>query len=157
MIFDFKDELGLSSWEQSSLVYAPPKAFRDYLISSKLFLKNNINLTFPFLLVAFVFFALNYYSYKLSADIRIYEDDHISYQDKRSSILFMKSELTDIDSFIASLSPYISDSIYPNLFLSYLSPIISPESSILELSSIKTQLIFVCLPPTLTFSSSLDS
>ena len=133
MIFDFKDQLGLSAWDESNLVFTPPKAFRDYLISTKIFFKHNINLTFPFLLVAFIFCALNYYSYKLSADILIFEDDHISYQDKRSSILLAKQDLSEINTFIATLSPFISDSIYPNLFLSYLSPIVSSDSSISEL------------------------
>ena len=134
MIFDFKDQLGLSTWDRSNLVFTPPKSFHDYFVSTKVFLKNNINLTFPFFLVAFIYCTLNYYSYNLSEDILVFEDDHTSYQDKRSSILLAKEELTEVNSFIASLSPFISESIYPNLFLSYLSPIVSPESSISELT-----------------------
>ena len=128
MIFDFKDELTSTIWDRSNLVLTPPKSIKDYLISTNKLLVENINLSYPFIVVFIVTTSLNYYSFRLLANITNLQASHRSYQERRSSIIAGKRELDNIDSFVSSLSPFVSDSIYPIVFLSYLSPILTSDS-----------------------------
>ena len=66
MIFDFKDELTSTIWDRSNLVLTPPKSIKDYLISTNKLLVENINLSYPFIVVFIVTTSLNYYSFRLS-------------------------------------------------------------------------------------------
>ena len=137
MIFDFKEELTTSFWDKSQLVTSPPKSFNDYLLSVKTIALDNSILVVPFIAVFAALSSLNFYSYSLSNDIVALEASHRLYQDRRSKILDGKQNLDSINSFVDSLSPYITDSLYPNVFLSFLTPIISSDSSITQLSLTK--------------------
>ena len=137
MIFDFKDELTSTIWDRSNLVLTPPKSIKDYLISTKNLFVENINLTYPFIVVFIVTTSLNYYSFRLLANITNLQASHRSYQERRSSIIAGKRDLDNIDSFVSSLSPFVSDSIYPIVFLSYLSPILTSDSSLAKVSLAK--------------------
>ena len=134
MIFDFKERLGLSVWDTSDLIYSPPKSLSDYVGHIKSFVVNNSILLVPFVLGTIISTSIDFYSFSIEKSILDYEPEHQIYQNRRAKILKGKRDIDSIDSFVLSLTPYISDSIYPNLFLSFLSPIISIDSSITELS-----------------------
>lgn len=134
MIFDFKEELTQSVWDKSQLVTSPAKSFNDYLLLVKTFAFDNSILVVPFIVVFAALSSLNFYSLRLLNDIDLLEAPHRVYQERRAQILDGKQSLDSINSFIDSLSPYIAESLYPNLFLSLLTPIISSESSITQLS-----------------------
>ena len=137
MIFDFKDHLSQNLWHKSDLVTSPPKSINDYILTAKSFIIDNSSLAIPFVVVYVVLASLNYYSHTLNTRITSLADSHRLYQDRRTAILSGKRQIDAINTFVSSLSPYISDSIYPNLFISLLSPIIPIDSSISQLSLTK--------------------
>ena len=137
MIFDFKDHLTKNLWHKSDLVTSPPKTINDYILTAKSFIVDNSSLAIPFVVAYAVLASLNYYSHTLNTRITSLADSHRLYQDRRTAILTGKRQIDAINTFVSSLSPYISDSIYPNLFLSLLSPIIPIDSSISQLSLTK--------------------
>ena len=134
MIFDFKSKLNLKSWDKSNLELHNPKLLKDYLNEYKSHLKNNLILFIPFVSLFSIVGSLHFYSSRLQNVLLRYEDSHYQYQENRSLIIDSKRDLRANEQLISSLNPFISDSIYPNLFLSLMSPIMPIDSSIIDLS-----------------------
>ena len=134
MIFDFKDQLNIERWDQSQLVVSPPKTFNDYYLFLKSLLISNLFLAIPFVFVLIASESISLYSNFLQTKISKLQDAHDLYQERRTLILEGKRNVDSNISYISSIAPFIVDSIYPNLFLSFLTPILSVDSSISELS-----------------------
>ena len=154
MIFDFKDQLSSTLWDKSGLVQVPPKTYSDYLSHLKFILKDNVSLLYPFLFGFCVITSLNYYSSRLQSNISALQDSHNDYQDMRSSIISAKRNIDTIDTFISSRTPFITDSIYPNLFLSFLSSIVTADSYLSSISLSKDSSSLIVVSPDIDFLSS---
>ena len=157
MIFDFKEKLDLKLWDKSDLAFQPPKSFKDYLSDYKSYFLQNIGLFIPFVFLFFIIGSLKFYSSRLKTDLLGYEESHFQYQAQRTLILSSKRDLGDNKNYIASLAPLIRDSIYPNLFLSLMSPIMPNDSFITKLSLSKDSSSIRIKSPYATFLSDIYS